>query len=85
MKTITDRMKILSLLNRIGKYKFKLMKKFSINIMISINVIEILQCLYEHIAFRDQKVSFLNFIADSIIHEMSERNFWVSKCNRPKN
>ena len=34
MKSITDRLKILSLLNTIGKYKFKLMKNFSINIMI---------------------------------------------------
>ena len=71
MKTITDRLKILSLLNRIGKYKFKLIKKFSIKIiMIPINVIEILECFYEHIAFRDPKVSFVNFIANSIIHEM---------------
>ena len=46
---------------------------------------EILECLYEHIAFRDPKVSFFNFIANSIIHEMSERNFWVSKCNTSKN
>ena len=37
MESITDRLKILSLLNTIGKYKFQLMKIFSINIMIDID------------------------------------------------
>ena len=38
--------------------------------MIPINVIEILECLYEHIAFGDPKVSFVNLINKSVTHKM---------------